>query len=140
MFFAFAVYTVIPLMSAFRAKTPLDVPDVVLMGLNTVISALLAYYAFGAFGFADFSGVLTIAFTLIYIALGRFTEKTFKTGEHTTALFYLTGLTFAVLTVPIQLGAAWLSLGWLAEGVALAAYGIIKDAKTFRIAGQVICA
>jgi uncharacterized membrane protein len=34
----------------------------------------------------------------------------------------------------------WLSLGWLAEGVILAVYGILNNEKNFRKAGFIICA
>jgi hypothetical protein len=44
-----------------------------------------------------------------------------------------------VLIIPLQFGRAWLSLGWLAEGVLLASYGILKDEKNFKKAGFIIC-
>jgi uncharacterized membrane protein len=44
------------------------------------------------------------------------------------------------LIIPLQFGRAWLSLGWLAEGVLLAVYGILKNEKKFRLPGFIICA
>jgi hypothetical protein len=39
----------------------------------------------------------------------------------------------------MQFGRVWLSLGWLAEGVLLAVYGIVRNEKAFKRAGFVIC-
>jgi len=40
----------------------------------------------------------------------------------------------------MQFGRVWLSLGWLAQGVVLAVYGIMRDEKRFKRAGFIICA
>jgi hypothetical protein len=72
--------------------------------------------------------------------LGRFIEKKFTSEEpRIRALFYLTGLAFVVLIIPMQFGRVWLSLGWLAEGVLLAVYGIVRNEKRFKQAGFIIC-
>jgi len=78
---------------------------------------------------------------MIYLLLGRFIEKNF-TGEerYTTELFYLTGLVFVVLIIPLQFGVLWLSLGWLVEGVALATYGILINEKRIKLIGYTISA
>jgi hypothetical protein len=47
-------------------------------------------------------------------------------------------LAFVILVVPLQFGKAWLTLGWLAEGVLLTSYGILKSEKTFKKVGFVI--
>jgi len=139
-FFAFAIYTVIPIVNNLRAKTPFNKAEVVVLGLNTIFSAIIIYALFQDYGFKAYNGVMMIAFTLVYVALAKLIEKRLTDEKNTVALFYITGLTFAILTVPLQFDKAWFSLGWLAEGVALAAYGIIKDVKGFRRAGYVICA
>jgi len=80
-----------------------------------------------------------VGFAVVYLLLGRFIEKKFTGDErHTRALFYLTGLAFVVLIIPLQFGRAWLSLGWLVEGVFLAAYGIMSNEKRFKQAGFII--
>ena len=84
--------------------------------------------------------MLAVAFAVFYLLLGKLVEKKF-TGEerYTRALFYLTALAFVILIIPMQFGRVWLSLGWLAEGVILAVYGILNDEKRFKRAGFVIC-
>ena len=137
--FAFWVYTSIPIISTYRTKAKFRKSDIVLLAINTFFSSLIVYSVFYSFNLQDYDGLLAAAFAAIYLLLGRFVEKKF-TGEerHTRALFYLTGLAFVVLIIPLQFGRAWLSLGWLAEGVLLATYGILTDEKRFKQAGFVI--
>jgi len=136
--FAFAIYTIIPIISCYRTKRPFSMTDVILLGLNTVISALVLYILLLAFDLDNFTGLMTIVFAVVYIGLGWLMERMFTKERHTTALFYLTGLTFVVLVVPIQLGMAWLSLGWLVQAVSLACYGILTGEKRFQKIGYVI--
>ncbi len=92
------------------------------------------------FDLESYHGLLAVAFGALYLALGRLAEKKFSGDDrYTRALFYLTGLAFVILVVPLQFGRMWLSLGWLAEGVLLAGYGILRGEKRFRRAGLVIC-
>lgn len=139
--FAFLIYTAIPLVSTYKAGLKFVKYDVMLLGINTVFSSLIMYKAFYRFGLSDYDGMLTIVFAVIYLLLGRFVEKKFAGQEqNTTELFYLTGLAFVVLAIPMQLGIKWLSMGWLIEGLVLALFGIVKEHKSFREKGFIICA
>jgi len=135
---AFAVYTCIPLISAYRSKLPLKRADVVILALNTVLSALIMYGTLLMLDLAAYTGIMAIAFAVIYIALGRLMEVLYSNEKHVTNIFYLTGLTFVVLVVPMQFGTVWLSLGWLVQAVSLACYGILTGEKRFKRAGFVI--
>jgi uncharacterized membrane protein len=98
------------------------------------------YVVFYVFDLDNYVGLLAVAFASFYLLLGRFIEKKFSSDEpHIRALFYLTALAFVVLIIPMQFGRVWLSLGWLAEGVLLAVYGIVRNEKSFKRAGYVIC-
>ncbi|MDR2599781.1 MAG: DUF2339 domain-containing protein [Oscillospiraceae bacterium] len=136
--FAFLVYTIIPIIGTYKAKSIFKKRDVVLLALNTFFSSLITFILFYAFGWEDFTGILSIVFAVIYLTLGWLIERKFDGEKHTQALFYLTGLAFVVLVIPFQFGRAWLTLGWLAEGVALTTYGILKDEKNFKRAGYAI--
>ena len=139
-FFAFLVYTSIPIVGTYRTGLKFGKPDVALLAVNTLFGSLIMYWVFYGFGLRNFHGLLTLFFAATYILLGRFAERKFAGDDrHTRALFYLTGLAFVVLVIPLQFGLAWLSLGWLAEGVLLAAYGILFNEKRFRRSGYVIC-
>lgn len=136
--FAFIIYTLIPVMGSFRKKLSFKNADIVLMSLNTVISTLLLYLMFYIFKLSDFTGLLAIAFAIVYLALGRFVENSMPKEQKARALFYITGLTFIVLIIPFQFGKAWLSLGWLVEGITLLSYGIYKELKDFKKAGVIV--
>jgi uncharacterized membrane protein len=47
-------------------------------------------------------------------------------------------MAFVVLIIPFQFGVKWLTLGWLAEGLAVSLYGILKNDKAFKHVGFTI--
>ena len=136
--FAFLNYTLIPIVSAYLSQLPFRKRDVVLLAINTFFSSLILFVMFYAFNWEDFTGALAAVFAAVYLLLGWLIEAKFAGAKNTRALFYLTGLAFVVLIIPFQFGRAWLTLGWLAEGVALTAYGILKEEKKFKSSGFVI--
>ncbi|MCL2047958.1 MAG: DUF2339 domain-containing protein [Defluviitaleaceae bacterium] len=127
--FAFLVYSLIPIVGTYKEKLRFRDSDVVLLGINTLFSSIAMYLMFYAFGWENATGLLAIIFAVAYLLLGKLIETKFIDEEQTKAIFYLTGLTFTVLVVPFQFGRAWLSLGWLVQGVALTTYGILKGAS-----------
>ena len=138
--FAFLIYTAIPIVSTYRTGSKFRKSDIVMLAINTFFSSLIMYGVFYNFNLQDFNGLLAVCFAAIYLLLGRVIEKKFSAEErYARVLFYLTGLAFVILVVPLQFGRAWLSLGWLAEGVLLAVYGILTDEIQFRRIGLIIC-
>lgn len=138
MAFVFIIYTLVPVAGTFGKKLRFKNSDIVLLALNTFVSAYLIYAAFYGMYLSDFTGLLTVVFASVYLALGRFVGKYMAEEKKVKALFYITGLTFMVLVIPFQFGRVWLSLGWLVEGIALLCYGIYKGMKDFKKAGMVI--
>jgi len=136
--FVFAIYTAVPILSNYRTKQAFSTADVVLLSLNTVFSSLIMYGTLLAFNLDGFMGAMAVAFALVYIALWRVMERLFAREKHIAGLFFLTGVTFAVLFVPMQFDMMWLSLGWLVQGVGMACYGIIRGHGRIKIAGYVV--
>ena len=142
-FFAFIIYTSIPIINTYRAKLHFRKPDIVFLGINTIFSSIIIYTIFYNFNLKDYNGLLAVIFAVIYLLLGMLIEKKFVGNElHTRSLFYLTGMAFVILIIPFQFGKSWLSLGWLIEGVLLATYGILNNEKMFKQIGffiSVLC-
>ncbi len=138
-FFSFAMYTAIPIIGNYRKKEVFDNPDIAVLCLNTFFSSVMMYTILYAFGLSQYNGLFAIAFALVYLLLGRFVESKFENQINAMALFYLTGLMYVVLIVPLQFGNQWLSLGWLAQGLCLAVYGILKNDRNLKRAGLTIC-
>ena len=139
--FAFLIYTCIPIVSTLRTKAKFRDTDIALLAINTIFSCLIMYNVFYNFGLQMYHGLLALIFAAAYLLLGTYIEKKFAgaAGQRSVSgLFYLTGLTFVILVVPLQFGTAWLSLGWLAEGVLLAVYGIMNNEERFKQVGFVI--
>jgi len=136
--FAFLIYTLIPIVSAYRIKSLFRSRDIVLIAINTFASSLIMYVMFYEFLWDDYTGALAIIFAAIYLALGWLIERKFSGEKKMQALFYLTGMAFVVLIIPFQFGIKWLTLGWLVEGIAISVYGILENDKNFKRVGFVI--
>ena len=138
--FAFLIYTAIPIIGTYHTKARFKKSDIVLLSINTVFSALIIYVIFLMFDMEKYTGLLAVSFAAVYILLSIILEKKFSPQEKPVkVLFYLTSIAFVALIIPMQFGRMWLTLGWLAEGVALSVYGILKDDKKFKKAGAIIC-
>ncbi|MCL1895830.1 MAG: DUF2339 domain-containing protein [Clostridiales bacterium] len=138
--FAFLIYTAIPIASNYRARLKFSASDIALLSINTIFSCAMMYGVFAGFRLEGYYGLLALIFAVIYFAIGRLVGVRFEgRAPGVKALFYITGLAFIVLFVPLQFGEMWLTLGWLVEGVLLAVYGITKNEKRFMIAGFTIC-
>lgn len=132
--FAFLNYTLIPIISNYKNNMNFKNSDILMIGINTVVSSIIMYSVFYMFGLSDFYGLLAIIFASIYLFLGKFVVR----QNIAQVIFYLTGLAFTILIIPLQFGRVWLSLGWLAEGVTLSIYGILTDNRVFKRVGYFI--
>lgn len=136
--FTFLIYTVIPIAGSYYEKKKMSMPDVVLLGLNTYISAIYLYIAFYQSALVDFKGVLAVLFAVTYYFLSKFMAKKLPEEKKIRALFSVTCFAFIVLVIPLQFDIVWLSLGWLVEGVLLITYGILKEDKKFQRFGYIV--
>lgn len=136
--FAFIIYTLIPITGTYTKKIGFKNSDIVLLTLNTFISSFLLYVALYSVDLKDFTGLLSLVLSIVYLSLGWFIEKNMKKEKKVAVLFYITGLTSVILIIPFQFGKVWLTLGWLVEGIAILSYGIYKELKGFKKAGTVI--
>jgi hypothetical protein len=131
----FLMYLGITLGYAMKHHVRLHKLDMVLLALNTLVSCGVMYLLFAELGWDAYHGLLALVFCLVYVALGRFMERVMSEEKQTILLFYATSLTFAVLMIPFQFGAEWLSLGWLIEAVILMIYGHMGRLKSIEKAG-----
>jgi uncharacterized membrane protein len=131
----FFIYLAVTLAYPLRHRLSLRPADIVLLGLNTLYSSVLLYSVLAEAGLTDFRGALALFFCLSYTGLGLFANKKMPKETAAAALFYATALAFAVLAVPFQFGARWLSLGWLAEGTALIMFGFRSRLRKMELAG-----
>ncbi|MGC5774752.1 DUF2339 domain-containing protein [Paenibacillus pabuli] len=131
----FALYLGITLAYPFKHRVKLTWWDFALLAMNTSISCLMLYVLFDAAGWNDAQGLLALIFALVYFGLARFVQQRMPQEKQTLLLFYVTSLTFAILIIPFQFGAKWLSMGWLIEGVLLVTLGHLKQFKLVERAG-----
>jgi len=139
-FFSFVVYTAIPIISSLKTDKHLKTPDITLLSLNTFFGSAIMFIVFASYSIFDYAGLMALGFSVFYFTAAKMLELYMLDEKSCRALFYITGLTFAVLFVPLQFDVAYISLGWLIEGVLLLSYGIYKGLKPFKIAGWVISA
>lgn len=139
LFFISIIYTAIPILYNFRKKLNFKNTDIILLALNTVLSSFIMFIEFKNLQLADYMGLLSIFYAVIYIVLGKLVEIRLPNELKIRALFYLTAATFVVLTVPFQLDILWMSLGWLIEGVLVLSFGLFKEIKSFVKGGFIVC-
>jgi uncharacterized membrane protein len=137
--FVFFIYTLIPVVSVYYKKAHFSLHEIILIGANTFISAVLINITFVELNLKPYLGLLAVLFALTYFAFGWWMYKNMPKEKTMTRLFNLTGFAFVILFIPYQFGEMWLSLGWLVEGVILATYGILKEDKGIKIGGIVVC-
>jgi len=125
-FVSFMIYTAIPIIMIKSSGGEFKVSDVVMLSVNTVFGSLLFYFSFDDYFGSESFGILSVILTVIYAAAGYIVGK-----NRMRPLFFITALAFSVMIIPMQFGKAWLSLAWLAEGVLLTLYGILRDEKIF---------
>jgi hypothetical protein len=135
-----AMYLGITLWYPFKYRSKLSWWDFALLGCNTFISCLTLYILFLDTGWKDYNGALALLFCLLYLGLGRGIEKLMPQEKESMLLFYATSLTFGILMIPFQFGAAWWSIGWLIEGVVLILFGNLNRFKGMERAGWGILA
>ncbi|WP_040950965.1 DUF2339 domain-containing protein [Gorillibacterium massiliense] len=131
----FGMYLGITLGYPFKYQSKLSRWDIALLALNTLASFGMLYSLFDQAGLKDFRGLLALAFSLVYMGLGRLIEQVMKDDKMTRVLFFATSLTFAILMIPFQFGIQWLSMGWLIEGLLLIVYGQLHKLKPLEKAG-----
>lgn len=136
----FAMYLGITLWYPFKYRSKLSWWDFALLGCNTFISCLTLYLLFLDAGLKDYNGALALLFCVLYLGLGRGVEKLMPREKESMLLFYATSLTFGILMIPFQFGAAWWSIGWLIEGVVLTLFGNLNRFKGMERAGWGILA
>ena len=134
----FFVYNAIPIISTYKTGIKLKRLDNILLILNTIISSLMMFFVFLKFDIWDKTGLMAIVFCISYLFIAKIMEEKLKEETICQVLFYITGLAYAVIAIPLQLGTAYLSLGWLAEGTLLLGYGILSENKVFIKAGSII--
>lgn len=139
MFIAFLIYNFIPILSSYRSKTKLLIPDNVMLIINTILGSCGMFGVLWMFGFWSKAGLASVFIAVFYFGVAWLIDSKMPKEKSCHILFYITGLMFAVLVIPLQFGVAYLSLGWLIEGVLLLCYGILAENRTFKISGWIIC-
>ncbi|MBY0217626.1 DUF2339 domain-containing protein [Paenibacillus illinoisensis] len=131
----FALYLGITLAYPFKHRVKLTWWDFALLAMNTSISCLMLYVLFDAEGWEDAQGLLALIFSLVYVGLAGWVQRNMVQEKQTILLFYITSLTFAILMIPFQFGAKWLSMGWLIEGILLVILGHLKQFRSVERVG-----
>ena len=139
-FFAFVVYTAVPLISSYHSGKKLLSADNILITLNTFFGSIAMFAVFAAFGVWNRVGIMSIVFCGFYLLAARLLAKIMPEEQSSRTLLNITGLAFAVLFIPLHFDMAYISLGWLAEAVILLTYGILREKKFFKNAGSIVFA
>jgi len=88
--------------------------------------------------YRDYLGLFAIAMAAFYLLLGSLAFSR-NPGDRLLSLSWLgLGLSFAILTVPLQLKGHWILIGWAAESAILVWIGIRLPSRALRGVGLVL--
>ena len=122
--FGFLLYTLLPLVSAYRTKQPFCEIETGLILVNTLISSIVIFLIADRLDMSNIHAFLCLAFVAIYWSLAILLKRVFKSSHMATA-FVVVSLTFFILFVPFFFEVRWFAIAWLAQGVVLACYGVL---------------
>ena len=134
MLISFSLHTMLPLVTNIRISVHFTKSDFVLMTLTTSINLVLFYSMFHLYGLAAYTGWLSLFFAAFYFGLYFFARKFFLSGMSVSMMFWMTGVVFLVLFMPMHFGLEWINFGWILQSAVLVIYGILRERKTcFRV-------
>jgi hypothetical protein len=135
----YLVYVIVPLLSAWKNAKKISTGSSVILTINTFFSSGLVFILLDNFHYENFFGLTALIMAAFFVGLGFVIYKTMKIA-HLLVLFLGTAFVFAVLVIPLQFDAKWITLGWLAEATGLLVIGIMLKNKWYKIGGGIILA
>lgn len=137
--FAWLTYIAIPLVGTYRTKGRFAKRDVALLSITTFFgAAILFYHLIGAASAFNLHAAASAALALAYFGISYAIPRKFDGERPMAALFFIAGLTFAVLFAAFLLDASWWSAAWLTQALGLALYGIVKERRGFLRGGAAV--
>jgi uncharacterized membrane protein len=134
----FICYSLIPVVYNLKNKKPFEKTDIIMLGVNTVISAIMLYLQFNFASLSALTGIFSLFMAGAYILIGLLTRKFLPLEKKVSELFLITSAAFIILFIPFQLQSVWFSLGWLIEAVLLMVVGVFRKYKSFINTGFII--
>jgi len=136
---SFAVYTAIPIIGVWLNKGRFRNADAVMLAINTTASCISIYGLLYMLGWDGHIGLLAFAFAVIYLGVCLIMRKKFDDSARSTSeIFFITGIMFVVLFVPMQFDTNWLTIGWLIQGAGITTFGLLRDNRRFKLVGSII--
>ncbi len=110
----FLIYLAVALYRNLKERAPLNVADMVLISLNTLVNCSMVYHLFNQASYGDYDGLLALFYAGIYFGLAFITER-YCGNKRMINTFYTFAVAFSILVVPLQLSEGWIFFGWVIE-------------------------
>ncbi len=108
--------------------------DWILFLVTPLVIFAIVYYLMLP-GHHKYQGQLALALTLLYGSISYFTWRWRQHDYHQFQLPLAVSLVFMSVAIPMELGAKWIGIGWLTQGVLLWAAGLWRYEKLLHIFG-----
>ena len=136
--FAMLVYNAIPIIGTYVTKAKFRRSDLVLISINTFFGSLIMFANIGSSGWYDFFGLAAAIYAAMYLGASYLISKKFEDAKGMATLFFIAGLVFACLFVPLELAMEWFTPAWVLLAAGLALYGIMGENRLFRLSGLIV--
>ncbi len=130
----FLIYLAVALYRNLKERTPMNVADIILVSLNTLINCSMVYHLFNQAGYEEYNGILALFYAGIYFGLALLTKKHFGSKQMINT-FYTFAVSFSILVVPMQLSESWIFFGWIIEACLFIYLGRLYRIKPLDVMG-----
>ncbi|MBF0319946.1 MAG: DUF2339 domain-containing protein [Nitrospirae bacterium] len=114
----FLIYSVIPFVYSIFHEEKNKVKGFHLTVPNAFIAFGYSYYMIKAYGAGEWTSVITLLYSAVFLGMASYLYKRGKSGESAFVLLIAEAAFFLAVTVPILFSGHWITIFWAAQAVA----------------------
>jgi len=138
---SFAIYTILPVVSAYLTGEAFEDVDAILISVNIFIGSVIMFMLAGRLNIEHAGSILSILFVVFYGGLDQIIRLMGNDhSKNIRGIFSVSSIVSSVLFVLLAFEgkSSWIASLWTVEAVVLAIYGILRERKLSRICGFVL--
>ncbi|MDA3850141.1 MAG: DUF2339 domain-containing protein [Spirochaetaceae bacterium] len=133
----FSLYLAVILIPRLKLQKTISPWDILLLGLNTLFSAVLVYILIHRLGLEKLDGLTALIFASIFLIFARLVKTDKEKALMEFSLFWGSAITFLLWMIPMQFGMKGVTPGFLIQGLILITLGYFRNFRYLEKAGWV---